>query len=98
MQGGEDVPGSKGSLYVVIPKSELEFIKQSIMRAEEYALEARDSSRSNKQSIDEVIKPKLEVVDEHERALQRSRGVLIAISVVWTAVTVGISLWISTGS
>ncbi len=82
-----------GGLYVVVPKSELEFIKQQIMEARLFAYEARESSRSNKQSIDEVIKPALDVVDEHEKAIQRSRGILIGLSAVWTIITVMLSLW-----
>lgn len=92
----DDVPtaGSRG-LYVVMPKAEIEFLKLQITEARQFAFEARESSRSNKQSIDEVIKPKLDIVDDHEKAIQRSRGVLFAISAIWTAVTLGVTLWLA---
>lgn len=90
-------PPRNDGLYVVIPKSELEFIKAAIVRAEHYALEARDSSRANHQTLTEVVKPKLDKVDEHEVALQRSRGAMWAVGAVWTAITVALTLWVKSG-
>ena len=54
-----------------------------------YALEARDSSRSNNQTMQEVVRPAIDAVEEHEKLLQHMKGALWAFTVVWT-IAVGV--------
>lgn len=77
---------------IYILASEWEDLKKDVSEARQFALEARDSSRANNQTLNEVVTPKMALVDAHEGAIQRTHGALWALGVVGSLIAIGLAV------
>lgn len=77
--------------YVLISRLELDLIKENIRDAKLAAQSAAVTSASNKQTLDETVKPALVTLQEHEQAIQKARGAMWGVGAVWSVLTLVLS-------
>lgn len=66
----------------VVDEARLSRLEDMVEEARKFALEARDSSRSNAQTIQEVLLVKAQLIDAHEIAIQQTRGSLRTFAII----------------
>ncbi|MCA1811489.1 MAG: hypothetical protein LC623_05705 [Halobacteriales archaeon] len=82
--------------YVLVPANEWADFKETVRETRQFAMEARDIGLSAKQTLSEVVAPKLLKVDAHEEAIQQTNGALWAFGIIGSlvALLLGILAWV----
>lgn len=75
----------------VIDEDRLARLEAAVDEARSFSLEARDASRANAQTFIQVVAPKLALVDEHEVAIQQTRGAMLAMGILGSVLALGLA-------
>lgn len=77
--------------HIWVPASEWSDLKDTVREARQFSMEARDLGLANKQTLAEVVTPKLALVDDHERAINETNGALWAFGVIGALVALALA-------